>query len=192
MLLLWEVAWITTLQGDKIKVLHLYLMLPAFLSRALPGCVSAAHLEWCHIGTWGVDLVSQFQQKQSTALVAMLLGQVILQHLKKLITWLLSKSHLVNYPASQTYSAKYKTNYMFKFWSLSEVKLLSVIGPKKLFLCDSEFLDTDEIQKNYKISIYPNWAKMRQNCITEIMVFLNYPLGNYKCKVVGLKLQNRK
>lgn len=32
---------------------------------------------------------------------------------------------------------------------------------------------------------------MRQNCIT-VMIFLNYPLGYYKSKVVGLKLQNRK
>lgn len=45
----------------------------------------------CYTSACDIDLASCLQQKQSTELAALLPVEVMLQHLKELITWILSQ-----------------------------------------------------------------------------------------------------
>lgn len=124
--LLWKVAWITTLQCDKIKVFCLHMTLPGMSIQSPPRlcfCCSS----WNNAAFIPVVLISSssFKQKQSNITPSTRYAAA-----SEGINQLTPQSSCFDtYPVSQLYSAKFKTNYMFKFWSLREVEVLCAIGP---------------------------------------------------------------
>lgn len=102
LLLLWEVACVTALQCDKIKVFCLDLMLPGIPIQNTPRLFLLLILKWCCIGTCGTDLASCLQQKQSStaASISYAAASEGINHLTP------QPSRLDTYQASQPYSAK--------------------------------------------------------------------------------------